>query len=84
MAPFIGPRLEQPGAFARDGGNVDRFFGQLLAARLDAGQIEDVVDQGEQIVPGAVDVGRVMLVRADRMRPHHLVAEDFRKPHDRR
>ena len=75
-------QLQQMMAVGDDIDHRHRFLVELVAAGLDARQIEDLVDEVEQMDAGIMDVGRIFLVDRDRVPAknfalHHLgEAED--------
>ena len=81
VAP-LGAHRQQVAAFLDHAGQRHRFLFQLVAARLDPRQVEDLVDQHQQMLAARMDVVGIVLVDGDRMgaeqlRLHHLrEAED--------
>ena len=59
-----------------------RFLVELVAAGLDARQVEDFVDQVEQMHAGIVDVGGIFLVGRHRVRAENLALHHFGKAED--
>ena len=49
-------------ALVEDRRKVDRLLAQLVAPRLDARQVEDLVDEHQQVLAARVDVLRIFLV----------------------
>ena len=62
--------------------NAQRLVVDFAPPGFDARQIENVVDEGQQIVPGMVDVVGVILVDRNGHWPEHLALQDLRKAHD--
>ena len=55
-----------------DMGELDRLLLELVAARLDAREVEDLVDEVEEVLARGVDVGDILLVVGHVERPEHL------------
>ena len=75
-AAIGGAQLEQMVAILDDADQRNRFLIELVAAGLDARQIENLVDQAEQMHAGIMDIGGIFLVSR-----HRVLAEDFRLHH---
>jgi hypothetical protein len=81
-AAVAGAQLEQVVAVLDHARERYRLLVELIAAGLDAREVEDLVDEVEQMHAGIMDVGGIVLVGRHRMRPedlalHHLgEAED--------
>ena len=64
--PLVGGLGDQADALLEDAANIERLQRHDLAARLDARDVEHVVDQAEQVRPGpldGVDGGSLVLAR---------------------
>ena len=62
QALALGAQPQQAVAVLDDLGEVDRLLVQLVAAGLDAGEVEDLVDEMEQVLAALVDVAGIFLV----------------------
>lgn len=77
-----GAQLDHADAIFGDIEQRNRLFAQLVFAGLDARQVEDLVDEIEQMLAGAVDIAGIFLVgrigeRSHDFGRHHLgKAED--------
>ena len=77
--PRLRAQLQQVAAIRHHGGEVGRLLVQLVAAGLDARQVEDLVDQVEEVDAGIVDVGRILLVDRHGMGAEDLALHHFRE-----
>ena len=73
----FGAQLQQAVALVGDVGEPHRLLVQLIAARLDAREVEDLVDEMQQMPAALQDVAGVLgilrvLHRAEHLRLHHL------------
>ena len=63
MQPLaLRAQVQQAQAVLDDIGEADRLFVQLVAAGLDAGQVQDLVDELQEMPAALVDVAAVLLV----------------------
>src|SRR3984893_9280335 len=71
-------RLNRPGHVLDSGHQRERFEVKLHAPRLDLGQIENVVDQGEQVPAGSEHAVKRLGILLQRLRilPQHLADAD--------
>ena len=77
-----GLELHQVAAILDDMQQHQRLLVELVAAGLDARQVEDLVDQVEQMLPGIVDVARIFAVGLVAHRPEHLVGHHLGEAED--
>ena len=78
-AAIAGAQFEQMVAVLHHAVERYRFFVELVAAGLDARQVEDFVDQVEQMHAGAMNVAGIILVHRHRMRAENLALHHFGK-----
>ncbi|MNT36124.1 hypothetical protein D3C72_1721860 [compost metagenome] len=67
-----GAKLDHADAILGDFQHRDRFFVEVIAAGLDARQVEDFVDEIEQVLAGAVDIAGIFLVERVVERAEHF------------
>ena len=81
-AAIAGAQLQQMMAILDHAVERDRFLVELVAAGLDARQIEDLVDEVEKVHAGIMDVAGVVLVRRHAVRPENLGLHHLGKTQD--
>jgi hypothetical protein len=81
-AAIAGAQLEQMVAILDHVGERHRFLVELVAAGLNAPQVEDFVDEVEEMHAGIVDVGGIVPVNRQRMRPEDLVLHHLGEAED--
>ena len=74
--------LQQVAAFADHVHQRDRLLVELVAAGLDAGKVENLVDQAEQVHSGVVDVAGILLVGRHVVRAENLALHDLGEAED--
>ncbi len=78
----VGPDLHEALAVLGNVGQADRLFVQIVAARLDAREIENFVDDAKQVVAARVDIAGVFPVGLAADRTEQLLFHDLREAHD--
>ncbi len=56
---------------------------EFVRPGFDLGQVQNIVDEAEQVLPGVIDVFRVIAVFDAADRPEGLVLDDLRVADDR-
>ena len=82
MPRLPGAQLEQMVAILHHAIERHRFLVELVAAGLDARQIEDFVDEVEEVHAGTVNVAGVVLVHRHRVRAENLALHHLREAED--
>jgi hypothetical protein len=73
-------QVKQRARLVRDLRQRRQLLPQLAFAGLNAGEVEDVVDDPQQVLPARMDVVEVVLVFGVADRPKHFAAHQFREP----
>jgi hypothetical protein len=81
-AAAFGAHGEEVSTFPYDVGEQHGFLVELVPPRLDAGEIEDLIDQPEEMHARIMDVGGVVLVGGHLMRSEDLAFHHLGKAED--
>ncbi len=79
---LLGPPAHQPDGVLAHVDQIDRLDAQGHLAGLDLGHVQDVVDQRQQVLARAQDIGGVALVAGVAERAEHLAGHDLGEPVD--